>query len=242
MRVRRHDSREDQPGYWWLVSQQFSTRPRTRCQDESIEDPLLEPDDISGTFVKYLEEKMKDKDGNPILTSSHELVRGPQVEFDSNRPTVRISQNVASLGLSTFTEMVDTVNDATLWGLEKRKIKLSNVSWERLLYGTCDYYYKRAFDFDINFKTFDRDVVDQGTKALGYWYVNEVTGINEWVTAGDANDPKDFNRYQDKHGNYTTVLLNGSGAPLSSGADPVTFEVAYYEESNFEELGIPTSL
>ena len=153
-------------GKWWEVTQKFSTAKFARCQDTPIDDPLLEPPRVSGSFVKYTREVVKDKDGNLIKSSSHEIFRGPSVEFDHNRPTVQIGQNVPILELDVFSEMVDTLNDAPLWGLTARKIKLSNVSWERVYQGSCSPYYVRNFDFDVDFNTFDRDVLDEGTKVL----------------------------------------------------------------------------
>ena len=117
-----------------------------RCNTTSIENPLAEPQKVSGTFIKYTRELVWDKDGDLLIYSSHEPIKGGDVEFDRNRPSVRVEQNVSGLGLATFAAMVDTLNDATLWGLVARCIKLDNVSWERKLYGVCTYYYTRIFD------------------------------------------------------------------------------------------------
>lgn len=240
----------------WKVEQLFSTKPLSRCQDESIEDPLLEPQKVSGSFVKYTKEVTHDKDNIAILTSSHEAIRGPQAEFDHNRPTVRIQQNVAALGLETFSEMVDTVNDDTLWGLAARKIKLSNVSWERVLFGLCNFYYTRTFEFDINFSTFDREVLDEGTKVLnGHWDTTAGTGgTGGWVLddidgiAPDRDNPQHFMRAIDRSGNPIKIILDGNGEPSDADiagtgttGSPGTIDIQYYSESNFLLLGIPTS-
>ena len=242
----------------WDVRQKFSTKPLTRCQDETIGDPLLEPQKVSGSFVKYTEEITKDRNGRIMKSSSLELFRGPQVEFDHNRPTVRIEQNVLNLELATFSEMVDRVNDAELWGLEARKIKLSNVSWERKLYGVCNYYYTRIFEFDIDFNTFDRTIYDHGTKVLhGDWDRDENSAtVGKWVVstevvkdsgvAPDADNPQHFVRYKDWFGENTRALLDGNGLPLamSTGTGDtqgVEIDIEYYEEANFLLLNIPTT-
>lgn len=227
---------------YWVIEQQFTTRPQNDCREESIEDPLLEPPKISGSFTRFTKEVKKDKDGNVIQTSSFEPVEGPEVEFDQNRPTVVIEHNVGSLGLPTFTQLIDTVNDANLWGLSSRRIKLSNVSWSRQLYGVCNFFYTRTFEFEISFNTFDTEPLDIGTKALGEW---DKDGV--WQTlGGDPNNPKDFKRYRDYPSNeITKVVLDGTGKPLGiSGTafDPVPIPSApikYYPESNFLALGIP---
>lgn len=240
---------KNEPNKDWKVDQVFSTEPRIRCQDEQIEDPLLEPQRISGGFVKYSQEIVKDKDGNLIKTSSHELFRGAAIEFDHNRPTVEISQNVSLLELDVFSEMVDTVNDATLWGLGPRKIKLSNVSWQRLLFGLCDFYFIRTFEFDIDFGTFDRDLLDEGTKVLRGHAQTCGTGTgsgtgseaNVWLLDGnpDPTNPLDFVRYKDCHGENLRTLLDGTGKPLTASGSPVFVSVKYYPESDFTLLGIP---
>jgi len=237
---------KDNPVRNWRVTQKFSTIVPQRCNSTNIDNPLLEPMGVSGSFVKYTREATQDKDGNPIENSAHEMIRGPIVEFDANRPTVKITQNVATLGLDVFSGMVDTVNDAPLWGLSARKIKLSNVSWERLYHGNCFAYYSRAFDFDVDFNTFDRVALDEGTKALGR--LDTTTGTwdstSDFATGVplDATNPLHFTRYKDKHGENARVILDGSGVPITTMASAGTITIQKYAESNFLTLGIPTSL
>ena len=132
------------------------------------------------------------------------------------------------LPLETFTDMINTVNDATLWGLPKRTVKLSNVSWSRVLYGTCAFYFTVTYDFDIDFETFDRTIIDEGTRVL--------------TKGGDKDNKNDFEVYKDVNGENTRVFLDGAGSALGDGADPVEIEIEYYKESNFLTLGIPSTL
>lgn len=243
MKVSRHQTPKGESGVWWKVRKTFSTKPLFRCQDESVEDPLLEPDRISGGFVKYTQEVSKDRNGTEITSSSHEPIRGPQVEFDNNRPTVRISQNVSSLGLDVFTPMIDTVNDRPLWGLAARKIKLSNVPWERKTWGTCNFYYTRTLEFDIDFTTFDRDIPDVGKKVLrGEW--NQAVTPPVWVPEGGTSqsNPTHFQIFKDaKDENIGPTLLDGAGNP-STSETPTFATLEFYGESNFLTLGVPTTL
>lgn len=262
-------AKEGDPGRDWEVESTFSTKPipNKRCGDQSIEDPLLEPQKYSGSFVKYVKEAVTDMFGDLILTSSHEQVRGPQVEFDANRPTVKIEQNVPSLELELFSQMVDTVNDAPLWGLNARCVKLSNVSWERLFYGDCYYYYKRVLDFDISFNTFDRCILDEGTMVLnGEWSKEDDSWVvMPFVIGGpnpDPSNPLHFIQFPDRMGNTgSRVILNGAGLPAytditildtsswrrglqtktgsASGAGNIG--IFYYPESNMLLLDVPTS-
>ena len=213
MDVKRHPTiAEGEKGYWWQVDQKFSTKPLSRCQDTQVEDPLLEPQKVSGNFGKFTIEAVYDRFGNLLKSSSHEQLRGRQVEFDNNKPSVTIEQNVASLGLSTFAQMIDTVNDAPMWGLPARCVKLSNAPWSRKVYGQCHYYYTRTFEFDIDYNTFDRSSLDEGTKALhGHWGVGTGSGLTIDILTVSST------------GGILTVALDngGSGYPPSE-----TFQVS----------------
>ncbi len=200
--------RQKTPCQVWDVENKFTTRPLNRCQDDSIEDPLLEPQKVSGSFVKYLKELSKDRHDKLILSSSHERVTG--LSIDDNRPQVVIEQNVASLDLPTFSAMIDHLNDATLWGLGPRKIKLSDAPWERKLYGTCTYYYTRIFTFDIKFEGWDfSDVADAGFREF-----------DTEIPNGDRDNPEHFKMIKDERGENvaTRVMLDGNG---SVNQDPV---------------------
>ncbi len=249
----------------WDVTSTFSTIPTERCQDDSIENPILEPARISGSFTKLKKEAIYDRNGDILMSSSQEPFKGPEVEFDDSRPTVRIGINVLTLPLTTFAVMIDTVNDAVLWGLAARCVKLTNVSWSRLLYGTCTFYYSLEYEFEINYNTFDKELYDIGTRCLkGKWSKDgEWTGINPTDIPTDNNPNnlynyqliRNYTQYQDDKGHFGNngkVFLDGQGRPAQSaygsktavpptlGAVSKTLE--YYEESNFLTLGIPTSL
>lgn len=239
----------NEPGKYWKVEQTFSTKPPAgleaqRCQDVEIEDPLQEPDRISGSFAKYTQEATIDRFGLAIRNSSHEPFRGPQVEFDRNRPNVRVEQNVTNLQLPLLAQFMDRVNDADLWDVGgSRRIKLSNISWQKKFHATCFAYYTRTLDFDIDFDTFDRSVLDEGTKVLhGHW---EDTGWELDNIDGappDPNNPQHFDQFKDRNGENAHVVLDGAGKPLSTGATPVNKTIQKYKEADFLLLGIPTLL
>jgi hypothetical protein len=137
---------------FWEVEQEFSTAQElTKCEDTSNGNPLLEPMRISGSFTKYTEEITYALNGYIIKNSAHEIIKGSELEFDKSRPTVKIGQNVATLGLATFSNMIDCVNNTPMWGLPARCVKLSNVNWGRKYQGTCTPYYSREFDFEIRY-------------------------------------------------------------------------------------------
>lgn len=205
---------------YWDVENEFTTkRPPPdiqRCQDQSIEDPLLEPMKVSGTFTKMSREATHDRFGFPITSSSWEQIRGPTVVFDESRPTVHIEQNVALLQLDLITSLRDTTNLTTQWGLSTGTIKLTGISWDKVYYGQCGVYYTRKFDFDIDFAGWDRRVLDEGSKVLhGHWDANGGRWTLDTIGGAPPNrfNPQHFDRAVDKQGNPMRMLLNGAGLP-----------------------------
>lgn len=192
--IKPHEHEEGDPHLWWTVEQTFSTTPLPlsiqRCQDTPIEDPLLEPPKVSGSFIKFQEEAQFDKDGLSIHTSSWEQLRGNQVEFDKNRPSVSIEQNVATQyeAVTLPAIYMDYVNDSEMWGLPARTVKLSNATWSKQYHGQCQTYYTRTLEFEINYSTFDRALLDEGTKVLqGHWGTGKGKGAAVRILSVDGN-------------------------------------------------------
>jgi hypothetical protein len=255
-----------EPGHSWLLTQTFGNKQGKRCQDQTVQDPLLEPMKVSGSFVTYNEPALTDKDGNLLQLPSFELMK---IEFDKTRATVRIEQNVAQLGLYDFSAMVNTVNKYPLWGMPERCIKLSRPTWERKVWGTCTYYYTRVFDFDIQppetsndgvvTAGFDRFEGMVGEKVFaGSWSLG---GDGKWVYSAELdssggmldNIPTNYIRHVDNAGNPTTYAMMRSpgdaitpeGAAVPWDGDPdadYRMLVQKYQESDFLQLGIPTVL
>lgn len=223
----------NEPHTLWLAEFTFSTKPLKRCQDSTIENPLDEPPKLSGSFVKYTKQIQYDRFGNLLLSSSREPISGQETEFDDNRPTVRISMNEPDLPLALIADYVDKVNDSTLWGLGARRIKLSNVSWTRQLYGVCNFYFTIDYEFDVNFATFDKVAADLGFRYLA-------AGAN----LTDPETPGKWEQVADAKGNRETkpVFLDGAGNRAANPAAAGSILVSHYEGRNLLNLGIPASL
>ena len=230
---------------FYSVESLFSNRPLDRCMSTNIDDPLDEPQRIRGNSVRYTLEAFKDRNGDVIANSAHEPFRGPQVEFDGGRDQVIIEQNVADLELGLVTSLKNKLNDDTLWGLTSRRVKLSDFFWEQLWYGSCIYYYKRIFTFDIRNNPedlFDRALLDEGTKVLsGRWRgPDDCDGEAVWIDVPicsgpggpdpdpDPDNPQHFIRYKDKNGENTRVILDGKGRPANSSIPFGTGSSTYF--------------
>ena len=244
----------------------FSTSPQETCYLDWTDDPVLRPDKLSGNFVRYTEEAVNDRFGEPILSSSWERITGPKVEFDANRPQIHIENWSATLDLATLCEYIDGVNDYSLWGFPPRSIKFSACSWRQLYRANCVCVYHRVLEFDINPNTFDREILDEGTKVLhgewdrasGTWKVKPlgVTAGGELIMP-DRTNPSHFVRYVDPNSNVTRVILNGQGVPWNPGRytsgtataslgtdddEKGYISVEKYQSRNLLLLGIPATL
>ncbi len=228
---------EGEPNTEWTVEFIFSTKADVCCRDTPVEDPLLQPMVVTGGSVKYTEEATHDWRGDPVQNSALEQIRGPQNEWDANRSSVKITQNVANLDLAAVNAILDCVNDAPMWGEDKWNIKLSSFTWEQKYYGQCNLYYVRHFEFEINKKGWARDVLDEGSKALnghhgastGAWVLDNINGA-----APDPTNPLHYTAYQDRAGNVCRVVLDGAGKPYAptdpdSGADEQWWGVLFFE-------------
>lgn len=265
--VEPHGAADGDPVRYWTVSQTFSTKPdekgRERCQDVRIENPLLEPAKLGGTFSKVVREAYQDRFGNTILTSSFERVKGAVVEFDEGTTGVWVEQNVADLQLPVLSAFIHGVNSLPMWGLPPRCVKLSNVTWERKFWGTCAVYYTRRLEFDVDPRTFDRVALDEGEMVLnGDWQRDPSFGnYRTWVPVYefDENDdfvpidhtnPNNFVRFKDWNGENARVILNGAGLPWDAGrlttgtGDDAAGRIAIekYPSVNLFLLGVPAVL
>jgi hypothetical protein len=216
-------STTSEPDSFWKVKQKFSTRPLG--ESTAFDNPLTQPPQTSGSFTKFTKQIAKDRNGAKIASSSHELYN---CEIDESRPQVQITLTLASLPLTSYAAMVDTLNSSILWGLPTRTIKLSNVSWARRSHQSLGFYYEVSYTFDINFFTFDFKTWDHGSKVL--------------KPGGTSTNPTHYEQYKDRLGENGLTLLNGSGAALTDGAAPVEQTFQIYGESNFLLLGIPAFL
>lgn len=229
MRVERLESEEDGEGLYYTVEQKFSTRPWIRCQDDPVANPLLEPAKFSGSYTNMLREATTDKDGNLLLMSSLERMRGPEVEVEAGWPTVVVSLNYATLDVADLGEMRGTLNSTTMWGLSARKIRLKDATWERNFYGTCQKYFTVTYTFEVSYTTWNRLIVDEGTRYL-YKSGVDATVFSNYIKARDAFDEP------------TTVLLNGSGRPATNAASVFVHNKALENETNFLLYSIPATI
>jgi hypothetical protein len=260
-----HGSVEGSPIQYFNVIMTASTKPLDPSKERDpaappIEDPLAEPPRVSGSFVKTTEEATHDMYGLPIEYSSHEQIRGPQVEFDAGFDSVRIEQNVPQLQLYLLASLRNCVNLRPLWGMPERTIRFACYSWTRVRHGNS-FYYQRVLEFEVNINGFDREVLDESSKVLkGRWATDGVTGKLVWqlvdVAPGepaDRDNPAHYIAAIDPKGNPARILLDGRGTPyiptkdgvadanaregkVTTTADPVIAPIIYPNNTYYRTL------
>ncbi len=257
--------------HYWLYECTFATRPpgtpgdrkSSRCQDGRIEDPLLEPMKISGSFAMDKVEATFDRYGRAILSSSHERLRGNLVEFDESSSIVTVEQNVPDLQLPLITQLNNRLNDVPMWGLPARSIKCNVKDWRKVYYGLCSYYYTRVFELHAKTQIdhftgaevggWDRYAPDEGNKVLngewdtatGAWVLKDVGG-----SPPDPDNPSHFKKFTDREGNPMHAILDGNGLPAETNIGTSTsggyaagrIYIEKYKDANLFLLGLPVTL
>jgi hypothetical protein len=250
------------PNYWWLVRQQFSTRPFERPNGSGKEytTPITEEPRIRGAFTKKTEEAVTARsvscveDGvdypmrsNLIRNTAWQRFTGKQVEFDRGVPRVIISMNVIDHGnnLVYFHSLINHVNDDALWGFVARTIKLDDVSFEKMYFGEDTPFFVANLEYEIDerydpiedtyYSGHDRRLVNYGDHTL--------------ITNGSPNNPLHnmaTRNIADKERNR--IILDNTGAAWTGNVAEANVQVPYinveyWPETNFVgELGVPAIL
>jgi hypothetical protein len=209
------------------VTQTWTTKPMNRCNDQEIENPLLEPYQISGDFVHEQKEASVDRFGEALLHPNFQPITGPLVETKHSYPSISFTFNIPVLPLSTYVLLINNVNDSPLWGLPARCIRFIDAKWERVLYGVCYYYYRATYTFEFNIEGFDPKI-----PASGSTYLRD---------GGDPNNPADFIPAQ-ANGENVEVLLTQEGRLAERVEDQFIQTRQIAKQGNLLLLGIPFTL
>ena len=220
VKIARRNSGDPGERQVYQVKMKASNKPMDRDQTNKANDPLLEPPKISTNFTRFQKTPSKDVNNKAYENTNGEPLDG--IQIDASRPVVNISDlNQINHNLSQIAEFMDCLNDATLFGLSAGKVKLSEHSMERLLYGINTYYFKHSFGFEIKFEGWKRKEINRG-----FW-VYDSGGLV--LNREGKNDPK------------ITLLTNPGPGLGEATTTPVELEFDDYEEKDLSLLGIPTS-
>lgn len=218
----------------WTLTLVHSTRPATRCADTKIEDPLMEPLRVRGSFSQFSKPAEKDRNSKAIRNSVDEPFV-PAIEIDDSRKILYIQRNTRVISLSQWCDFSDSVNSNAMWGLDARCIKLNQWDWEVLYYGTCDWYVSHQWEFHMQY--------DKEKAEYSKWNHRPLDVGFRYLDGGTAPDYKtipdriDYPRHQP-----TPLDGHGEIVDLASGGVPFFHDFEIYKERNFGLLGLPDPL
>ena len=211
---------------YWDVSTVFTTRPARRCTTDAVEDPLLEPPRVKGTFAQTVQELLYDNTGAPLVNASQQRYTGAIVQDTVSTPIVELEMNCSFIDLSWLANYADSYNsNAGQWGMPTRSIKCTTGPWERVLYGTCYFYFIVRFTFELRLPNWDIVVPNEGTRV-------KVPGTS----------PARYVQYKDEREENGITFLDASGNALAAGATPLTKTFQRPKQKDFSAAGWPASL
>lgn len=233
------DAGDNGPVRNWVITSYWSTKQSWRCQLNPIENPLMEPWDITGDFVHEQRTASVDRFGKPLLFPNFQVIKGPATEYQYSYPTINITFNSATLPLSTYVNLINNVNDATLWGLPPRCVRFTDAKWSRKVYGNCFYYFETTYTFQFDIQGFDKEVPVEGTKR--------------YSGSGSYDDPKSFIPVKSETDENDSIPLDYLGRKLEFAGYDENGLVEYlypqhimkpqvHKQGNLLLLGIPATL
>lgn len=211
----------DSGGYAFDVDVEFSTEGD---DPEEEEDPVERPAQIQWGFVSFTETAYEDAAGDPILNSAGDPF-DPSIERTYNDPAVTITYNADDFDPSVAIAYQDAVNSDqfTVAGktIEAGLAKMHSIQATRLYEAGSTFW---QIDIVIYFRKdgWVRKVLDQGFQEL-------------------TNGERPPRPIKDSEGNplMMPAKLDGSGAALAEGADPVYLDFTLYETMPFSALNLP---
>lgn len=172
---------------------------------DSDPNPLNEPVDIQWSFEQFQKITDRDINGTAILNSAQDPFQEP-VEIDDSRPVLTVTRNEASFNSALAYQYRDAVNSTYFYG-EAGTVKVSNISSTRQFDQQIGFYWKTTYAFHFNPMGWDKVILDQGFRE-------KVAGKKKNILVQGVPIQE-------------STLLNGAGAKLNVGGNPVfrTFRV-----------------
>lgn len=205
------------------------------------ESPLDDPPVISGSFAPYRIEKRFDKDNNPLQNTAKTPII-PGVEIDEAHLSLNISYNTPTIDLQFYAQSAGAVNEAAIWGLSARQVKLLGWDWRIERQGEL-VYVANDWQFLISLEQFPSTNVHSGpSTGVQGWYSAFINEGPKYIDGGvgGGNDPRPFTI--DIDGIVYGKLASDGDKLASQESDPgyLIFEVE--PEVDFSLFGLPDPL
>lgn len=166
----------------WTITITYDSKPTNNQKQQSPrEDPTTEEPICRGGFQMFKRGVWRDRKDDPIVNAFGDPY-DPPAEIDSALDTVSISVNTKKINLVQRANAIGKVNSNTMWGLEKRRVKLTQWNWQKLWAGKNFPYVKNDFEFEISFVEHPKTYVAKGPKGVkGYYKTLPNSGERYWI-------------------------------------------------------------
>ena len=195
----------------------------TTNKKQETQSPLDQPPQIEFSFAATNEQIDRDINDDPILNSALES-HDPPITRDFYDLVIRITKNQSSFDYDQAAEYISSINSDRFYGFSPYKVKCNDYSGRSVDNGAFRYW-ETKYEFQVRQDGWDRRVLDQGFRSYD----------------GDDDDGNPiFTNFTDSSGNAVSqpVLLNGSGAKLSTNSDAVFNQYFIYEAKSFSRLNL----
>lgn len=219
----------------WVATATFDQQPLdNKNENNPTRNPLLE----RGTFriaSSGREEQMEeDADGNAILTTANEPIRG--VTKEVNDFTMIVTKNLATLPFAALAAAAkQATNSAIFFDAAIGTARLSRIDGDLLWHPTCGDYFATTWEFAVRDGGWDKEVLNEG-----FFELNDENPAEQVIIALPAFD-SDGNRVSDVPV-AEPHLLTVAGKRLPQDGTPNYITVKRYNQTDFGSLGVPTSI
>ena len=214
-------------GALWIVTSKYE-KPGSDDEEQSTgTNPLLRPTKYRIEWSNYTKIITKELNGQKraILNSAGQKFADP-VEQEDQRLVLVAVRNVAVLEYIINLGIVykNAVNTNTFYGAAPRHAKVQSITCGDQQTEEDVSYYRMTIRVEFNDEAWDRQFLDQGI------VVEDPNNAGNWIAVKDGTATPMGQEMQ----------LDGNGAVLAPGADPVWIDPPYrtYPERDFSGLGI----
>ena len=144
----------------WTARLEYNSNPI-----QTIDNPLLRPTIISGSFQIYQKPIEKDINGKPILNKANGKLEG--IEIDDARPHVTMVRNEVSYDWSAFAaNLVNFVNSTFWYGCQAGQAKCSGVSGQGPNFENGIMFYPVTYEFQFRLEGWQPSFQNKGRKDV----------------------------------------------------------------------------
>lgn len=213
---------------WWLVTDSYEKRKRTKCTEEQEDNPLEEPPKMRLGFETRNEEVWIDLNGKPSANSAGQPL-DPFPSRQVSRAVVVITRNEAVDPTAKAIRYQDAVALDSVFGAAPGLAKMMSITGEVQYTDDCDPFFVVTYKIAFDRKGWRFRQVDHGY-AVKELENGKPTGE---LTVLTDDDGKPLNH---------PVLLDGKGQRLDDDDAPVAIEFQHYQELPFGPLNLPATL